>query len=168
MLLKFRYLLALTLILQFVRFPYVFVQSGGGGFLYIYFIVSIVIGGCLFMGELILGKITEASLGSSVERLALDRMTLEGNKDAPLAQRRVGLAKSFRFMFFGVGLLICSYISIIAIWLLVSLATPFIPANYDFELYVACAIIHFLAIYVFYKKQVRVWMPVVVKTFSFV
>jgi neurotransmitter:Na+ symporter, NSS family len=156
--LRFGYLLVLTLVLQFLRFPYVFEQGGGGAFLYIYFIVSVMVGGCLLMGEFILGKDTGKSLGASLERFTHDKVMLDTQKLMFKPQGMLALSKSLRVSFILLGLFMCAYFSVICIWLLQSMVHYFTGTAYEIYSHAGSALVYFSSLYFLYKKQNTIWI----------
>lgn len=149
---RFRYLIFISLILQFLRFPQIFDRGGMGAFLYIYFLTSVIVGGCLLMGELILGKSAEKTLGSSMVRFLNDRMVLK-KEMSPFRHSLLQIGKSLKYAFLTVNFLIVMYLSVIAIWLLHAIAGLFYKVDFNITTQSVFALIHFCFIYFIYKKQ---------------
>lgn len=149
---RFRYLIFISLILQFLRFPQIFDRGGMGAFLYIYFLTSIIVGGCLLMGELILGKNAEKTLGSSMVRFLNDRMVLD-KAMSPFQQGLLQIGKLLKYVFLAVNFLIVMYLSVISIWLLQAIIGIFYKVDFNVITQSLCAGIHFGFIYFIYKKQ---------------
>ncbi|MCC6138054.1 MAG: hypothetical protein IT287_05440 [Bdellovibrionaceae bacterium] len=149
---RFGYLLFITLVLQFMRFPYIFDRGGKGAFLYIYFLTSIVLGGCMLMGELILGKTTGKSLGSSLVRVLNDKIVLD--KDISrfrLSVLQVG--KSLKYVFLIINFCMVMYLSIVSIWLLHATVGLFFKIDFNAYSQSIFAVGHFVFTYFIYKKQ---------------
>lgn len=149
---RFRYLLFMSLIFQFLRFPQIFDRGGMGAFLYIYFLSSIIVGGCLLMGELILGKTAEKTLGSSMVRFLNDKIVLE-KAISPLRRSILHAGRWVQYLFLTVNLLVVMYLSVISIWLLHAVAGIFWNLEYHVLTQSMFAAIHFVLIYLIYKKQ---------------
>lgn len=149
---SFRYLLFITLVLQFMRFPYIFDRGGKGAFLYIYFVTSVIVGGCMLMGELILGKTTGKTLGSSLIRFLNDKIVLD--KDVTPTQLFFFKAgKSLRFIFLLMNFSVVVYLSVVAIWLLHALLGLFVKLDFNVYTQSVFAFVHFVFTYFVYKKQ---------------
>lgn len=148
----FRYFLFMSLIINLLRFPYVFNSGGHGAFLYIYFIVSVVLGGCLLMGELILGKTTDKTLGAGIVHLLHDKFMLEKttNKRAVVDH---GRGVQFQYVVLLMNFFVMMYLSVISIWLLHSFVNSLFKIDFNVTTQSALAAIHFLFIYFLYKKQ---------------
>lgn len=128
--LRFGSLLAISFVLQFLHFPYVFSRGGYGAFLYVYFITAIIIGGCLFMGELILGKSVGRSLLESLELWLHDKFVLD-----PYLTKRQGLLrrlkKYFFYLFICLHFLCVVYFSTVSVWLLQAIGSQFYKLNFN-------------------------------------
>lgn len=149
---RFRYLVFISLILQFLRFPYIFDRGGNGAFLYIYFLMSIIVGGCMLMGELILGKTSEKTLGSSMVRFLNDKIVLEkGISTTRLFILKIG--KGIKYVFLTMNFLLVMYLSIVAIWLLQATVGAFVKIDFNIYSQTIFALVHFLFVYFVYKKQ---------------
>lgn len=149
---RFRYLLFISLIFQFLRFPQIFDRGGMGAFLYIYFLTSIIVGGCFLMGELILGKTAEKTLGSSMVRFLNDKIVLEKEMTS-FRRSLLQVGKSIKYLFLSVNFLIVMYLSVISIWLLHAVAGLYFKIDFNVISQSAFAIVHFGFIYFIYKKQ---------------
>lgn len=149
---RFRYLLFISLVLQFLRFPYIFDRGGKGAFLYIYFLTSVIVGGCMLMGELILGKSTEKTFGSSLIRLLNDKIVLEKNI-SPFRRTLLRVGKSVKYLFLTMNFFIVMYLSVIAIWLLHAIAGLFFKIDFNIYTQSGFAVVHFVFTYFVYKKQ---------------
>jgi NSS family neurotransmitter:Na+ symporter len=94
------------------RFPYVTVENGGGGFVFLYIMMAVLIGLPLLVAELMLGKLSRRSSVAAFARLNRDHIGSANRAKGPSSWVWVGRLSLF------VCVLVFSYYAVVSGWVL--------------------------------------------------